>query len=67
MSFEYFDPVEMLFLTIRIHVFRGDVTDVSAKSKTLPGIRKVSCLLLHLTLKTDEITYVCGPKKISSG
>ena len=38
-TFGYFDPI-IFFLIIKINNFRGDLSDVSAKTATLPGLRE---------------------------
>ena len=37
--FGYFNPVNIYFLIIKINIFRGDLSDISAKTATLPVTR----------------------------
>ena len=38
--FGYFDPVKLLFFIIKANIFRGDLSDISAKTAT--PVRKIA-------------------------
>ena len=49
--FGYFDPTNIFFYIIKISNFRGDPSDISAKTATLAGM---------LELEGTRITYICS-------